>query len=164
MLKKILPHPLLTLSLWGIWLLLHNSLSMGHLVFGLIVAIVLPLLTYQFWSERVCIRKPIVLLKLVMVVLYDILISNLIVARMVLGKTEALQPSFLIVDLDIKSTLGASLLANTISLAPGTLTCDVNWEKRQLILHTLHTTDAAQAVADIKRRYEQPLIEVFTQC
>lgn len=164
MIRKFLPHPILSLTLWAIWLLLNNSFEAVDIAIGFLVGLLIPLLTASFWEEKVCIRKPLTLIKLVFVVLYDILASNIIVAYLVLSPNSKLKPSFLIVDLDIQSPLGISLLANTISLAPGTLTCDVTQDRKQLILHTLHVDDVEQAIADIKRRYEKPLMEVFTQC
>lgn len=164
MIRKFLPHPILSLTLWAIWLLLNNSFEAVDIAIGFLIGLLIPLLTASFWEEKVCIRKPLTLIKLVFVVLYDILASNIIVAYLVLSPNSKLKPSFLIVDLDIQSPLGISLLANTISLAPGTLACDVTQDRKQLILHTLHVDDVEQAIADIKRRYEKPLMEVFTQC
>lgn len=164
MIRKLLPHPILSLTLWAIWLLLNNSFEKTDIVFGFILGLLIPLASARFWEEKVCMKKPLTLIKLIFVVAYDILASNIIVAYLVLSPNSKLKPSFLIVDLDIQSPLGISLLANTISLAPGTLTCDVTQDRKQLILHTLHTDNVEQAIADIKRRYEKPLMEIFTQC
>jgi multicomponent K+:H+ antiporter subunit E len=46
-------------------------------------------------------------------------------------------------------------------MTPGTLTCDVAADRSHLLVHALHLTDAAALVADIKARYEAPLLEIF---
>ncbi|MGB9670888.1 MAG: Na+/H+ antiporter subunit E [Halothiobacillaceae bacterium] len=160
--RRALPHPILSLSLLLIWMLLNNSLSAGHLVLGSLLAVLIPRLTAPFWPEQVRIRHPGILLRFVGIVLWDILVANIIVARRILGPVEALQPGFMHIPLDVQSPLAISLLANTISLTPGTVSCDLSADRRSLLVHALHVTDVEAEVRQIKTRYEQPLKEVFS--
>ena len=162
--KKVLPHPVLTLVLWGVWLLLNNSIGAGHIVLGLILAIFIPWLTSGFWPEKVRIKSPFTLLKFLVVVLWDILVANMAVAKLILGRNKSLKPSFFYVDLDIQTPLGISLLANTISLTPGTVSCDLTEDRKRLLVHALHIEDIPATIKEIKERYETPLKEVFTTC
>ncbi|MEW6728154.1 MAG: Na+/H+ antiporter subunit E [Pseudomonadota bacterium] len=160
--RRALPHPILSLSLLLIWMLLNNSLSAGQLLLGSLLAVLIPRLTAAFWPESVRIRRPGVLLRFVGIVLWDILVANFIVARRILGPVEALRPGFMRIPLDVQSPLAISLLANTISLTPGTVSCDVSPDRRFLLVHALHVTDVEAEIRQIKSRYEQPLQEVFT--
>ncbi len=160
-LNNIFPHPVLTLVLWGVWLLLNNTLSAGHVVLGLILATLIPWLTSGFWPEKVRIQSPLTLLKFLGVVLWDILIANLAVARLILSHNKNLKPGFFYIDLEIESPLGISLLANTISLTPGTVSCDLTEDRKQLLVHALHIEDIPATVKEIKTRYEAPLQKVF---
>jgi multicomponent K+:H+ antiporter subunit E len=162
LLRQALPHPLLSLTLLVLWLLLNNSLSAGQLLLGSLLAVLIPRLTAAFWPESVRIRRPAVLLRFVGIVLWDILVANFIVARRILGPVEALQPGFMRIPLDVQSPLAISLLANTISLTPGTVSCDVSPDRRFLLVHALHVTDVEAEIRQIKSRYERPLQEVFT--
>ena len=162
--KKILPHPILTLVLWAIWLLLNNTVAMGHVVLGGVLAIVIPMLTSGFWPESVCIRHPKTLFKFIAVVIWDILIANVIVAKLILGNKDRLQPKFLHIPLDIEHPLAISILANTISLTPGTVSCDLNADKTVLLVHGLHEDDPQDTINEIKQRYEAPLKEIFESC
>lgn len=159
--KRFLPHPWLSASLLFIWLLLNNSFSFGHMVLGGILALFIPMLTQSFFPEHVSIRKPLVLLRFLAVVLWDILIANVIVAKRILGSPDRLHPGFILVPLDSQSPMTISLLANTISLTPGTVSCDLSADKTSLLVHALHLDDAAAEIAQIKSRYEAPLKEVF---
>lgn len=159
--KRLLPHPLLSFTLLLLWLLLNNSFSAGHIVLGSLLALALPLLTHAFWPEAVRVRNPMTLLRFVWRVLGDILLANVIVARRILGAPHKLQPGFMRVPLDIRSPLGISLLANTICLTPGTVSCDLSADGRSLLVHALHVEDIKAEIAQIKARYEQPLHEVF---
>ena len=162
--KKILPHPILSLALWIVWLLLNNTVAPGHMLLGAILAIVIPLLTSGFWPEKVCIRHPLTLLKFIGIVLWDILIANVIVAKLILGNKDSLQPKFLHIPLDVEHPLAIGLLANTISLTPGTVSCDLSEDKKTLLVHGLHEEDPQATIDEIKQRYEQPLKKVFESC
>ncbi|PCJ84263.1 MAG: Na+/H+ antiporter subunit E [Thiotrichaceae bacterium] len=161
---KVLPHPILTIMLWLIWLLLNNTVSPGHIVLGLVFAVLIPLLTSGFWPEKVSIKSPLTLLKFLIIVLFDIIIANVMVAKLILGSNKNLKPAFFYIDLDIQTPLGISLLANTISLTPGTVSCDLSTDRRHLLVHALHVEDVPDAIKQIKQRYETPLKKVFTPC
>ena len=162
--KTVLPHPILSIALWLIWLLLNNTFAPGHMLLGAFLAIILPLLTRHFWPENIRIQHPMSLLKFILIVLWDILIANIQVARLILGKNAQLKSKFIEIPLEIKQPISISLLANTISLTPGTVSCDLSEDKQTLIVHALHSPNPEDTVADIKQRYEQPLKRIFESC
>lgn len=159
--SRLFPHPLLTVVLWFIWLLLNNTTSAGHMVLGALLAIFIPWFTSGFWPEMVSIRKPWLLVKYVAFVLWEIMIANMVVAKMILGRANKLQPGFIAFQLQLQSPVAISLLANTISLTPGTVSCDLSEDGCTLLIHALHIDDAAIIKADITRKFEQPLKEIF---
>lgn len=161
MMRRLLPHPVLTIVLALIWVLLVNSVSAGHILLGLLFGWSLPLFTRSFWPESVRIARPLVLLRYIAIVLFDIVVANLTVARLILGRPKNLQPKFVELPLDLQSDLAISLLANTITLTPGTVSAQLSDDRRCLIVHALHETDTGAMVKKIKQRYETPLKEVF---
>lgn len=164
--KKIswLPHPILSVFLLVTWLLLNNTIAMGHVVLGSILSIFIPWFTSSFWPERIIVQKPLVFLKFMAVVSYDIIVANIAVAKLILSPNSSLQSSFLVIPLDIQSPVGISVLASTISLTPGTVSSDLSEDKTTLLVHSLHTTNKEEDIALIKERYEKPLMEVFKSC
>ncbi len=150
--------------LWLIWLLLNNTVAAGHIVLGLVLALLIPLFTSSFWPEKVQIKAPLTLFKFLAVVFWDIVIANMVVAKLILGRNKHLKPAFFCIDLDIKNPLGISFLANTISLTPGTVSCDLSTDHQHLLVHALHVEDIPATIKHIKQRYEAPLKEVFTSC
>lgn len=161
MIRRLLPHPLLTPILALIWLLLVNEFSVGQAVLGLLLGWAIPLFTRSFWPERVRIRRPLILLRLVAVLLYDIVVANLTVARLILGRPSQLRPAFVVMPLAVRSDLAISLLANTICLTPGTVSAELSADRRHLLVHALSTHDTQALVDTLKRRYEAPIKEVF---
>lgn len=159
--RQWFPHPALSVFMVLLWLLLANSVSSGQWVLGGLLAWLIPWLTQGFWPEALRMRKPLVLAKFILVVLWDILIANLILAVRILGPMHKLQPAFMRIPLDIEHEFTITLLASTISLTPGTVSADLDMDARYLLVHSLHVTDLEAAVAEIKQRYEAPLKEVF---
>lgn len=158
---RYLPHPLLTVCLALLWMLLTNSIAPGSILMGLFLGWAIPLFTFRFWPDEVRIHRPGVLLKFVGLVLVDILVANLNVARLILGRPQRLRPGFVDVPLDIRSELGVSFLANTITLTPGTVSAWLAPDGRTLVVHALDVDDPDDLVETIKQRYEAPLREVF---
>ncbi len=161
MLRKLFPHPVLSAALWLIWLLLNNTIAAGHVVLGAVLAVFIPWFTSAFWQEKVRIRRPWLLVKFICVVIFEILVANVVVARLILMRQNKLQPGFLEVPLDLTSPIAISLLANTISLTPGTVTCDLSKDQRSLLIHALHIEDAQATIDGIKNQFEKPLKEIF---
>lgn len=159
--KKFLPHPLLTPLLALVWLLLNNTLAPGHLVLGLLLGWAIPWFTLGFWPDRVRIYRPGALWRFLAVFLYDVLVANLAVARLVLAGPQALHPMFVQVPLDIRNELGLSLLANTICLTPGTVSAHLSPDGRTLLVHALDCVDPDALIDTIKSRFEAPLKEIF---
>lgn len=159
--RKWLPHPLLTPLLAIIWLLLNNSLAPGQIALGLLLGWAIPRFTLAFWPERVRIHAPLVLLRFAGVFLFDMIVANFSVARLILAGPRALRPAFVVVPLDLTHELALSLLANTICLTPGTVSARLSADRRQLLVHALDCPDPEALVATIKTRFEAPLKEIF---
>lgn len=161
MIRRLFPHPVLTVVLAVIWVLLVNRFSTGHILLGLLFGWGIPLFTRHFWPEPVRMARPLVLLRYLGIVLFDIVVANLTVARLILGRPKNLQPRFVELPLDLQTDLAISMLANTITLTPGTLSAQLSDDRRCLIVHALHETDSEALVKTIKQRYEAPLKEIF---
>lgn len=161
--RRWLPHPLLTVALTLLWLLLVNELSAGALVLGTLLGWLIPFATSRFWPERIRIRRPAVLARFLGVFAVDIVRGSFHVAWLILKGPARLRPAFVEVPLALTTDLAISLLANTISLTPGTVSARLSADKRTLVVHTLDTGDAAALVAEIKQRYEAPLKQVFEE-
>lgn len=162
MLRKLFPHPWLTLTLTAVWLALMNDLSPGHAVFGLILGTIIPLLTAAYWPDRPRLRSPRMVAEYILIVLWDIVKSNFIVARIVLFMPlSRLQPAWITVPLDLRSPEAITVLAGTITMTPGTVSSDLSACGRAILVHCLHAPDPAGVVTDIKSRYEARLKEIF---
>jgi multicomponent K+:H+ antiporter subunit E len=162
MANRFLPHPLLSLTLAVIWIALANEVSAGSIAMGLVLGILLPILTAPFWPDRPRIRRPLKVVEYVMIVLYDIVVANLQVARLILSvPNERLRSRYVTVPLEVTSPEAITVLAGTITMTPGTVSADLAADGRSLLVHGLDVPDPDALVAEIKTRYEARLLEIF---
>lgn len=158
--KSWLAHPWLSGLLGLTWLLLQNSLESFHLVSAVLIGLILPRLLADFLpqSDRINIKPA---LGLTGVVLWDIFMSNITVARLVLGPLSKMQPGWVEVPLTLRNPTAISLFATIITTTPGTVSCTVNEDQWVILVHALDCSNAPQMAADMKARYEQPLMAIF---
>jgi multicomponent K+:H+ antiporter subunit E len=162
MLRRILPHPLLTVLLAIVWMLLENALSAGVLVFGLVIGLIIPIVTSAYWPDRPRLSSPIRIVIYVLIVIWDIVVANVVVAWTVLFKpNRAMKPTWVSIPLDIRTPEAITILAGTITLTPGTVSADLSSEGHSLLVHCLDADDAAAVRDQIKERYERRLKEIF---
>lgn len=159
--KWLFPHPMLSLSLLVIWLLLVNSFSPAQMLLGAFLGWAIPRLTNDFLVDVPRIRKPFKLALFGLRVLCDIVVANLQVARLVLGPKDRLVPAFVEMPLDARDEFVLAFLSSVISLTPGTVSASLSPDRRTLLLHALDASDPEGLVAEIKQRYEAPLLEIF---
>jgi multicomponent K+:H+ antiporter subunit E len=159
--SRWLPHPLAALALWAAWLLLNNTLALAHVLLGALLGLAIPALTRALWPERIRFRRPGAFLRLLAIVLYDIVVANVNVARLILGPVAPLRPAFVKVPLDLRNPFAVSALASIVTLTPGTVSAAISADRRSMLVHTLDLDDEATLTATIKARYEAPLKEIL---
>ncbi|HEX7991867.1 MAG TPA: Na+/H+ antiporter subunit E [Stenotrophomonas sp.] len=161
LLRRIFPSPALSITVVAFWMVMSSSFDLGQLVLGLLLGVVIPLFAARLDREfaRLGTLRPVP--KLLAVVLWDILVSNLRVAAQVLGREEKLKPGFIWVPLDIANIHGIAALTSFITLTPGTVSAALSEDRRHLLVHVLHLEDANALINEIKSRYEAPLMEIF---
>lgn len=154
-------HPVLSLLLAAAWLLLQRSLAPAQLLTAALLALLVPRLVHGFLGPGVRLRALGTALRLAGVVLWDILVSNLVVARIVLSPGSRPQPVWLEVPYTLQHPGAVLLLAGIVTTTPGTVSCVVDEARRVLVVHVLDGADPAAVRAQIDQRYAQALKEIF---
>lgn len=159
--RRWLPHPLLTLLLTLIWLLLVNTFNLGQLLLGALLGWGITLLTRNFLLDVPSVRKPLLLCRFMLRVFCDIVVANLHVAKLVLGPRSRLNPAFVEVPMAIENNFVLAVLASIVSLTPGTVSAGLSADHKTLLLHGLDVPDVQTLIDEVKSRYEAPLLEIF---
>ena len=158
--SRLLPHPIASGFIAAVWLALNSSLAPIQLIAAAALAVVLPLGLGHLLDDPVHLRRPWAAVRLGLIVAWDIVTANFAVARRVLGPIGRLRPAFVEVPLDTTHPDAVALLASIITMTPGTVAVEVDEARGRILVHVLDLEDAAALVAEIKRRYERPLMEI----
>ena len=157
----MLPYPLLSASLVVMWLAL-NGFTIGHLILGSIVSVFASWGMAALRPAKPRMPKWYLLPKLMGIVLYDILRSNIAVASILLtggGRTH--KSGFMSVPLDLTNPTGLAVLAVVVTSTPGTAWLEYNSLNGTVLIHVLDLVDEDEWRALIKTRYEALLMEIF---
>lgn len=147
------------------WLILTLNLQWPAILVGIIASLFVTMLSYNFFiksSEGIygrILQTLWYLLLYLFVLLYEMFLASLDVLYRII--TGDINPEVVMIKSDIKSDLGILLLANSITLTPGTITIDI--EDEYLYVHWLYarTTHFGHASELIKGRFEQWLGRIF---
>jgi multicomponent K+:H+ antiporter subunit E len=155
-------YPLVGASLFVLWLLLNQTLSLGHILLASLMAIVGVGALSLLEVPNARMRRPAAAIRLAALVLIDIVRSNVAVARIILGlRGRARKAGFVDIPLDLRDRYALAALACIITSTPGTLWVAFDETSRTLTIHVLDLIDESDWIRTIKGRYEQLLLEIF---
>lgn len=92
--------------------------------------------------------------------LWELVLANIRVAAAVLGPSSRVRPGIVALPLDLTSDVGITILANMITLTPGTLSLDVSEDRKTLYVHCLTLDDPDETVRSIKEGFERRVMKV----
>lgn len=159
---RIIPHPLLSAALALMWLLL-TSFSVGNLVLGVLIALVAGWTTSNLHPPKPRIRRWTAIPKLMGIVVWDILKSNISVARVLLMGPDHpnYHSGFVELQLKLRDQNALALLAIIVNATPGTAWLEYEAEDGHLLLHVLDLRSEDDWQTLIRDRYEALLMEIF---
>ncbi|NWO03624.1 MAG: Na+/H+ antiporter subunit E [Idiomarinaceae bacterium] len=161
--KKLFPTPLLSFFLLTLWVLLFNSVSPGVVILGALFSWFIPFLFRDAWPNFAKVKRPDLAVVYFFILLNDIVVANFKVAGMILGKPRSIKPALFVFPLDMKEELPVTLLASTITLTPGTVSCEITRGRKGILIHAFSEESPEEVIKTIRNRYERRLKEIF-QC
>lgn len=124
------------------WVVLWREVSPANVLSGLAIGIVVIFVfpPHRISDTRYTVR-PLRLLLFIGYFFWQVLVSNVVVAREILTPRDRVQAGIVAVPLAASSNLVVMVVANAISLTPGTLTLEVRRDPPTLYVHVLHLND-----------------------
>ncbi|MBN2801827.1 MAG: Na+/H+ antiporter subunit E [Deltaproteobacteria bacterium] len=146
------------------WLCLNANLQLYVLITGTLVSALLAAFFYKiavFGDLRLTPKSIIAMFTWLVIFIVELVKSNIDVFFRVISPTLRINPGIVEVKTTLKSPLGRLLLANSITLTPGTLTVDIKDDI--LFIHWIDVTssDIEGATKAIARKFEKPLEVIF---
>lgn len=146
-----------------VWAGATGNFSGLNLLFGMVLGgVAVLLLRYSLTGPRTLVKARRIL-SLSVLFLYELMASAVKVAIVVVKPNikAAVRPAIVAVPLQVKSDAEITLLANLITLTPGTLSIDVSEDKSVLYVHALNLDSKEALIADIANGFEKKVQEVF---
>ena len=160
--KRWLPYPAMSLFLMSTWLVLNQSLALGHVLIGALLGLSLGAVFGQLQPPPLRLRNRGRLVRLLGVVVGDVIRSNLALLRILLtGRTHAVKSGFVTIPLRLTDPYGLAVLACIITATPGTIWMSYRAREGLLLIHVFDLVDDDVWIRTITERYETPLREIF---
>ncbi len=146
---------MLNLLLTVLWVASTGSLSSANVLLGFVVGYVVLWWLSPMLGSKTYFRKAPLALVFGLVLLWEVIVSNLRVAWDVVTPTRLRRPGIVAVPLDATTDLEIMVLANLITLTPGSLSLDVSADRRVLYVHAMFIDDPEDVRREIKERFER---------
>jgi len=125
------------------WLLFTWSLDAQELIFGLILTFMVTLFTYDLWldTKLLNVLNPLnwpTLIVYFFVLLKEMIKANIDLALRTLNPRLPISPGIVEIEADFPSDEAYTLVANSITLTPGTITIDIDKDEKKMYIHWIH--------------------------
>ncbi len=152
---------LINILLALVWAAVTGSFSLPNLLFGFaLAALALSLIREQVGTVGYLSRARRVI-SLLLLFLYELVLSAVSVAKLVMSPRMEINPAFVAYPLRVVKDFEITLLANLITLTPGTLSVDVSPDRSILYIHAINVTDEEALKRDIAEGFEMKIMEAF---
>jgi len=153
--------PLINVLLAFIWAFLKGSFTLNALFEGFVIGYLVLWLASPLFRSIGYFKKFRHLLSFALFFLHELTVASLRVANSVITPDFNMQPGIVAIPLDVKTDAEITLLANLITLTPGTLTLDVSDDRQVMYVHALNVGDVDEFRRSIKQGFEKRVGELF---
>ncbi|MDQ0315106.1 Na+/H+ antiporter subunit E [Amorphus orientalis] len=143
------------------WGAVTGSFEALNLLFGFVLAAMALWLIREQIGTRGSLGRTWRGLSLAGLFLWELVMSSVRVAIIVLSPRRDLRPAIIAYPLTVDRDFEITLLANLITLTPGTLSIDVSEDRETLFIHCIDVPDPDAAITDIKNGFERKIMETF---
>jgi multicomponent Na+:H+ antiporter subunit E len=146
---------LLNLLLALAWMALTGEFNPFNFVVGFLLGYLMLRLSQRPGDPRNYFQRAALIIRFGFFYLKELFLANLRVAATVLSPKMQMTPAIVAIPLEAESELSISLLANLITLTPGSLTLDISADRHVLYIHTMYAEDIDRfrlEIKDLERR------------
>lgn len=152
---------LLNILLALAWAALTGQFDPINFISGFVLGYLVLWLVQQAVGSSNYFKKVYQIVSFILFFIWALIQANLRVAYEVITPPHTMRPAIVAIPLDVKTDTAITLLANLITLTPGTLSLDVSADRKELYVHTMFVDDVEQFRREIKDGFERRVLEVF---
>jgi Multisubunit Na+/H+ antiporter, MnhE subunit len=151
---------LLNFILAFVWMFLKTSYSPASFFVGYLLGLLIIYMFRRFFHTRFYLLRVVAVLNLLYIFLRELLLSNIAVLKVILRPKLNIRPAIFALPTELKEDWEITVLANLITLTPGTLVVDVSPDNKILYVHAMDVSDIDEAIQGIKNTFEKAIMEV----
>jgi multicomponent Na+:H+ antiporter subunit E len=151
---------LLNVFLAFIWMFLKNEYSPSTFFIGYLLGLLIMLAYRTFFNQRFYLSRVWAVIKLILLFLKELVLSNISVTMHVLKPKLDIKPGIFALETELTKDWEITILANLITLTPGTLVVDVSLDSKILYIHAMDIPEKHEAIDSIKNSFEKAIMEV----
>jgi multicomponent Na+:H+ antiporter subunit E len=155
--KLFLANILLTF----VWVGLTGSFILQNFILGFALSFFVLWISTSFGISSGYFKRFINAFGLIFYFLWELLRANLMVTYDIITPKFHMKPAIIAIPLDAKTDLEITLLANLITLTPGTLSIDVSDDCKVIYVHTMYLGTREKFIDSVKNGLEKRLLEVM---
>ncbi len=158
-------HFIMFLTLFGVWIMLNNSLETPIVVSGVVLALLIPFLFCNqcevFSQLKLSPKSLLYTFLFITTFLWELIKANLDVAIRVLTPSLPINPGIVEVKTQLKSKIGRIILADSITLTPGTFTVEIIEDSLFIHWIDVKSSDLEESTKIIVKTFEKYLEEMY---
>lgn len=143
-----------------IWMFLRNEYSGAAFIVGYFLGLGILLGFRRFFRGRFYLLRVLAVVTLIFIFLRELILSNIAILKVVLKPKLDIKPGIFALETELEKDWEITILANLITLTPGTLVVDVSPDNKILYIHAMDIADKEEAIQDIKGTFEKAIMEV----
>jgi multicomponent Na+:H+ antiporter subunit E len=151
---------ILNLLIGVIWMFLSESYSFASFVVGFVIGAALLFLLNRFIPDSYYFKQVKAIFYLIFLFIKELIMANIEVLKWVYKPKLDFQPGIIALPIDVKKNWEITLLANLITLTPGTLSVDVSRDQQYIYIHAIDLPDVNETIVGIKDTFEKAIREV----
>jgi multicomponent Na+:H+ antiporter subunit E len=151
---------IINLLIGVIWMFLSESYSFASFLVGFVIGAALLFLLNRFIPDSFYFKQVKAILYLIFLFIKELILANIEVLKWVYKPRLDFQPGIIALPIDVKKNWEITLLANLITLTPGTLSVDVSRDQRFIYIHAIDLPDVNKTIVGIKDTFEKAIREV----
>ncbi|TCT27060.1 multisubunit sodium/proton antiporter MrpE subunit [Melghiribacillus thermohalophilus] len=151
---------LLNLIIAFMWMFLQESYTFSSFFAGYLIGIFLLFMLQRFIPDTFYMRRIWRFVRLILLFIKELILSNISIVKLVYKPNLDIQPGIFALPTDLTKNWEVTLLANLISLTPGTLSIAVSDDQSTIYIHALDIPDVEKEIQSIKETFEKAIMEV----
>ena len=142
------------------WMFLGNSYTFSSFFGGYLIGLLMLFVLRRFFSNQFYLLNVIAVIKLILIFIRELILSNISILKVIIRPKLDISPGIFALPIELTKDWEITVLANLITLTPGTLVLEVSDDRKWLYIHAMDVADVKDAIDSIKNTFEKVIKEV----